>query len=62
MSEPDRLTVVVYDATTSEELGRLTIYDDYLLIRAGHPHLANTQVFGNGTHQLTIKDCGRKHG
>jgi hypothetical protein len=57
MSMPDRLTVTVTDVVTGEVLGEKTIYDDYLLICAGHPYLARTTVYGNGTHVLTIKDC-----
>ena len=59
MSGPDRLKVTVSDPTTGEVLEEKVIYDDYVLICAGHPYLAHTQVHANGTHVLTVKDCGR---
>lgn len=59
MSAPDRLKVTVSDVATGEVLGEQVIYDDYLLICAGHPYLAHTQAHANGTHVLTIKDAGR---
>lgn len=58
--QPERLKVTVSDAVTGEELGSQVIYDDYLLICAGLPYLAHTQLYANGTHVLTIKDCGQK--
>jgi len=58
MSEPDRLKVTVSDAATGEVLGERVIYDDYMLICAGHPYLAHTTAHANGTHVLTVKDCG----
>ena len=54
----DRLKVTVSDAATGEVLGEKVIYDDYLLVCAGHSWLAHTQVHGNGTHVLTVKNAG----
>lgn len=59
MSEPDRLKITVTDVVTGEVLGEKVIYDDYIVVCAGHPYLAHTQVHANGTHVLTIKDTGR---
>jgi len=56
--EPDRLRVTVTDVATGEVLGETVIFDDYLLVCAGHPHLTNVQYHGNGTHVLTVKDAG----
>lgn len=53
--QPDRLKVTVSDPTTGEVLGEQVIYDDYLLICAGHTYLAHTQAHANGTHVLTVK-------
>lgn len=61
MASPDRLKVTVSDAVTGEVLGEQVIYDDYLLICAGHAYLAHTTAHANGTHILTIKDAGRAH-
>lgn len=41
-----------------EVLDEQIIYDDYLLICAGHAYLAHTQAYATGTHILTIKDAG----
>ncbi len=54
----DRLKVTVSDVETGEVLGEQVIYDDYVLICAGHPYLSNTQTYANGTHVLTVKDAG----
>lgn len=56
--QPDRLLVTVSDPTTGDVLGYQAIYDDYVLICAGHAYLAHTQVYANGTHVLTIKNAG----
>lgn len=54
----DRLIVTVADVVTGKVLERTVIYDDYLLVCAGHPYLFNTQVHANGTHVLTVKNAG----
>lgn len=59
-TDPDRLKITVSDVVTGEVLGEQIIYDDYLLICAGHPYLAHTQAHANGTHVLTIKDAGKR--
>lgn len=55
---PDRLKVTVSDVVTGEVLGERVIYDDYVLVCAGHVYLSAVQQHGNGTHQLTVKNCG----
>jgi hypothetical protein len=55
---PDRLKITVSDASTGEVLGEQVIYDDYVLVCAGQPYLANTQCHANGTHVLTVKNAG----
>ena len=54
----DRLRVTVTDVATGEVVDETVIYDDYLLICAGHPYLANTRAYANGTHVLTVKNAG----
>ncbi len=56
--QPDRLKVTVSDVATGEVLGEKVIYDDYVLVCAGHPFLAHTTAYKNGTHVLTIKNAG----
>ena len=49
--------VTVEDLETGE-IQSLEIMDDYIIVVAGECYVSGTQVYANGTHQLTIK--GRK--
>lgn len=52
-----QIRVTVVDLLTGDT-ETVEVGDDYLLIAAGSCYLDGTQVYGNGTHVLTIK--GRK--
>ena len=56
-AEKKGVRVTVEDLLTGET-DEMTIWDDYVLITAGSCEQSSVQVFGNGTHVITVK--GRK--
>lgn len=53
------IKVTVEDLAT-EEKEEATIWDNYILVTAGSCEQSSVQVFGNGTHNITVKGVKSK--
>lgn len=53
MTAPIKVTIT--DPKTGEVLGERILHNDYMVVCAGDRFVADTVIFPNETHQLTIK-------
>jgi hypothetical protein len=54
VSKKEGIKVTVEDLATGEK-EEAVIWDDYILVTAGSCEQSSVQVFGNGTHNITVK-------
>lgn len=53
------IKVTVEDLATGEK-DEAVIWDNYILVTAGSCEQSSVQVFGNGTHNITVKGVKSK--